>query len=186
MTCPDAEHERQSALVLAARGGDHRAWEQLVVAMSPMLSRVVGRYRLSRQDGEDVVQLTWLRLLRHIDALQHPGAVRAWLVTTARREALRRLQSGARELPFSELPMLEDIASVSAEDEVLLRERRDALRAAIRELSPRQRAVVEALLTEPAPPYERIAEQLRIPVGSIGPTRARSIERLRRSASVQR
>jgi RNA polymerase sigma factor (sigma-70 family) len=167
-------------LVSAARDGDERAWEQLVPTLTPLLARVARSYRLNRHDAEDVIQLTWLRLLRNIRGLDDPSAVRAWLITTARREALRRLEYGRRELPVNELAILDGPDGGAMEEDVLERERRDALRAAMRDLPPRQRALLDALSAEPAPAYEVVAARLGIPIGSIGPTRARSLDRLRR------
>src|SRR5215218_10104063 len=168
-------------LVGAAGDGDERAWQQLVEAFTPLLSRVARSHRLGDADVDDVVQLTWLQLLRHIRGLDDPGAVRAWLVTTARREALRRLQHGRREYPISDITTaVERPDDASPEDQLLRLERRDAVRVAMRKLSSRQQAVLNALLAEPAPPYDAVAERLGLPVGSIGPTRARSLDRLRR------
>ncbi len=168
-----------TALVRAAQRGDARAWDCLVRRFTPVLRRVVTRYRLSRHDVEDVVQVTWMQAYRSIGSLHEPAALPGWLVTTARRSALRALQLDTRETPVDE-PVAHGIADPrSVEDEVMAGRLATALRDAVHRLPGRQRAVVRALLLEPAPSYERLASELRMPVGSIGPTRARSLERLR-------
>src|SRR5215210_5969138 len=87
----------------AAAGGED-AWRTLVVLLDPMLHSIARGYRLSEADADDVVQITWGRALLHLDRLDDPGAVAGWLAVTARREAMRVLQRGVRELPAAEPP----------------------------------------------------------------------------------
>jgi DNA-directed RNA polymerase specialized sigma24 family protein len=87
-----------AALVTAARAGDRNAWTSLVRQLDPMLRRVVRRYGLSPTQVDDAVQQTWMRLCESIGSLRQPAAVAGWLITTARREALRLLQSPVGEL----------------------------------------------------------------------------------------
>ena len=87
----------------AAAGGED-AWRTLVALLDPMLHSIARGYRLSDADADDVVQITWGRALLHLDRLDDPGAVAGWLAVTARREAMRTLQRGVRELPAAEPP----------------------------------------------------------------------------------
>jgi len=140
---------------------------------------VVGGYRLAPADAEDVVQTTWLRALSSLHRLREPGAIAAWLVVTARREALRSLQRGVRESPTDEQEPFDAEDDTRPEDIVVAREREAALRRAVARLSGRQRELVVRLLATPAPSYEELSDQLGIPIGSIGPTRERALARLR-------
>ena len=129
-------------------------------------------------DADDVVQVTWGRALLHLDRLDDPGAVAGWLAVTARREAMRTLQRGVRELPAAEMP--EPACSAPAPDqETIERERGAHLRAAIARLSGRQRELLTLLVDRPDLSYEEVSQTIGMPVGSIGPTRERAFERLR-------
>jgi RNA polymerase sigma factor (sigma-70 family) len=166
-------------LVTAAAAGDGDAMETLVRRYTPMVRAVAGSYRLGPADVDDVVQETWLRLLTHIGRLQEPAAIGGWLATTARREALRALQCATREVSCAEPPEPDAAPCRDIVEEVAGGERERALRAAIERLPLRPRTVLEALMSEAAEGYAAVARKLGVPVGSLGPTRARSLERLR-------
>jgi RNA polymerase sigma factor (sigma-70 family) len=172
-----------SSLALAhltreAAGGGEDAWRTLVALLDPMLHSIARGYRLSDADADDVVQITWGRALLHLDRLEDPGAVAGWLAVTARREAMRTLQRGVRELPAAEPP--EPRASAPAPEAMTIeRERCSELRAAIERLSGRQRELLTLLVSRPELSYEDVSRELGMPVGSIGPTRERAFERLR-------
>jgi len=168
-----------AGLARRAAEGDERAWQDLVARLDGVLRSVVGGYRLAPADAEDVVQTTWLRALSSLHRLREPGAIAAWLVVTARREALRSLQRGVRESPTDEQEPFDAEDDTRPEDIVVAREREAALRRAVARLSGRQRELVVRLLATPAPSYEELSDQLGIPIGSIGPTRERALARLR-------
>jgi RNA polymerase sigma factor (sigma-70 family) len=169
---------RTERLVLAAARADQRAWDELVKEFSPVLRRVIGAFRLGAHQVDDVIQATWLRLVLSIHTIEDPAAVPGWLVTTARREAIRSLNAASRDLVVEEVHAAEPAATASSEDHAVLRERRAALRAAVSRLPGRQRALAASLLAER--PYSELAQELSMPVGSIGPNRARLMTRLRR------
>jgi RNA polymerase sigma factor (sigma-70 family) len=170
-----------ATLVRLARGGDPRAWDEIVTRFGGTIRGITRGFRLSAADADDVAQATWLRLLRSIDRIEDPAALKAWLVTTARRESLRSLQGKTRELP-TEQPILDDHADPSVLDEHLTEaERRHALREAMTELPAKARALLETLLNGPDCSYEELSTKLGIPIGSIGPTRGRSLARLRQN-----
>jgi len=166
----------------AASGGED-AWRTLVGLLDPMLHSIARGYRLSAADADDVVQITWSRALMHLDRLDDPGAVAGWLAVTARREAMRTLQRGVRELPAAEPP--EPRTSAPGPDALAVeRERRAELHAAIARLSGRQRELLALLLRRPGLSYEQVSRELDMPIGSIGPTRERALERLRADSSL--
>jgi RNA polymerase sigma factor (sigma-70 family) len=171
-------------LTREAAAGCDDAWRSLVARFDPMLRGIVRGYRLDDADVEDVVQTTWIRAYRNLDRLNEPAAVGAWLAITARREALRTLQRGVRELPSAEPRPLDEAGDDSPEDIASQRERRNALRAAVRRLPGRQGELLSEMLRRPCSSYEEIAVALDMPVGSIGPTRERALARLRDDAAL--
>jgi RNA polymerase sigma factor (sigma-70 family) len=180
---PEQDQEL-AEIVRSARAGDRRAWERLYARFTPMLRRIAGSYRLAPADAEDAVQTTWLRLVDNIARVREPAAVGAWLAITARREALRTLQRGVRELPSAEPQPLDEAGDESSEDVASQRERRFALHAAVRRLPGRQRDLLSEMLRRPCASYDEIAGALTMPVGSIGPTRERALSRLRDDAAL--
>ncbi|WP_371407604.1 sigma-70 family RNA polymerase sigma factor [Kribbella sp. NBC_00662] len=177
-----------TALVVAAATGDQQAWRELVDRYAPLLVSVIRGFRLTPAETEDVAQTVWLRLVEHLDSLQEPRAIPGWLVTTARRESIRYLSS-QRHRRMSD-PLNDDQLPVAADvpdpDEGLVRsERHQVLLAGLAELPSRQRELLLLLMTDPQPSYDEIRRRTGIPVGSIGPTRARALERLRRTPAVR-
>jgi RNA polymerase sigma factor (sigma-70 family) len=167
-------------LVSAAANGDHRAWDALVDEFGGLVWAVARAHRLSDSDAADVAGATWLALVENLGRLREADRVGAWLATTARRECLRVLRNAQRQLPtgddFAERPA--DVTDIGAD---LLAEERDAaLWRAFARLPERDQALLRLLVADPQPSYEEISAALRMPIGSIGPTRARSLERLRR------
>jgi RNA polymerase sigma factor (sigma-70 family) len=169
-----------AALVEAARDGDEGAWAALVDRLEPLLRHVVRGYRLSRADVEDVLQSTWLRLFEHLHQLRDPGAAGAWLATTARRECLRLLQTPLREVLTDDPELGGECPQDGPESVVLAAERSAILDRALSTLPERHRRLMTLLASESATDYVAIGGELAMPVGSIGPTRARCLARLAR------
>jgi RNA polymerase sigma factor (sigma-70 family) len=166
-------------LVEAARRGDAAAWNRLVITWTPTLSAVARRTGVRACDVDDAVQATWINAFKYLDALSRPDALRGWLTAITRREALRILRSSARELPIATTPHEAADDGPSPDQAISAEERASAVRAAAERLPGRQRSVVLALLMNPSACYTAMARELSLPIGSIGPTRGRAIERLR-------
>jgi RNA polymerase sigma factor (sigma-70 family) len=167
-----------------AASGDRRAWESLVDAYSGMIWTIARNHRLGHGDAADVSQTTWLRLLEHIDRLNDPGHVGAWLATTARRESLRVQARSKRTVLVADHDELEparrgDAAVEGVDAALLLDERREEVRAALARLPERCQLLMRLLMTEPPLSYEEVSAALGMPIGSIGPTRARCLARVR-------
>jgi RNA polymerase sigma factor (sigma-70 family) len=175
---PPADAAELERLVRAASAGDSAAWSSLMQRFAARLRAVAWAHRLAAHDAEDVVQTTWLRLVEHIDGLREPVAVGAWLETTARRESLRVLLTARGERP-TDCEALTPVAAV-AEHRLVTSDNRAALATAMTRLPHRHRRLVAILFADPAPSYEEISRTLGMPIGSIGPTRARILARLRR------
>jgi RNA polymerase sigma factor (sigma-70 family) len=169
------------ALVAAAADGEPQAWRELIDRYAVLIRSVTRSHRLSAADAEDVAQLTWLRAVEHIGRLRDPERFGAWVGTTARRECLRVLQGRKRVVPTCDEVRNPLFASHVDEEEIALAaERRTAVRHALTTLPDRQRTLLRLLHSESEPSYEAISGQLGMPIGSIGPTRGRAIERLRK------
>jgi len=140
-------------------------------------------YRLSEQDAEDVSQTTWLQLATHLRSIEEPAAAGGWLATTARRESARLASRRAREVltePEEPAAAYSDGPVEHGEDVVLRAERRRAVRRAFAELPESCQRLLALLMKDPAPSYEEVSALLGMPRGSIGPTRARCLSRLRK------
>ena len=175
-------------LVKAAQAGDQSSWDELVRRYSGLVWSVTRGYRLGQADAADVFQTTWLRLAEHLGRIDKPGQVGAWLATTARHEALRIARGATRIVPAEEatLVALGQVDDYSPERAVLDAEqaRLDSDRAArlwraFGELPGRCRELLRILIASPPPGYAEVAAAMDMPVGSIGPTRARCLRRLR-------
>ena len=174
------------ALVARAADGDQEAWNELVDRYAPMVWSICTRYQLSRPDIEDVGQTVWLRLVEQLGNLREPAALPGWLATTTQRECLRVMRAHGKQDQRGWLP--DEIAppagSEMVEQEVLAAERNAAVRSAFAMLPLRCRQLLSMLISEPPHSYQEISRVLEIPIGSIGPQRARCLQRLRRSDSL--
>jgi RNA polymerase sigma factor (sigma-70 family) len=166
-------------IVLAAARGDGAGWNALVKRFAARVRTVARMHRLPPHDVEDVFQATWLRLFENLDSVREPTAIGAWLETTARHESLRLLRASKREVPTAQ-DIRTDALDPVDDEAIVAAERRAALAAAMARLPARQGALLGVLLGRPNLSYAEVAALLDMPIGSIGPTRARSIERLRR------
>jgi RNA polymerase sigma factor (sigma-70 family) len=175
--CDAAEVTR---LVRAAGNGDQSAWNALVEEFGGLVWAVARAHRLGDADAADVVQVTWLRLVENLGALREADRIGAWLATTARREALRVLRAAQRQVPTGDDFADQPDEHVEPAAELMSEERDAALWHAFRRLSARDQALLRLLTADPMPPYQEISAALDMPIGSIGPTRARALERLQR------
>ena len=132
-----------------------------------------------------MVQATWLQFMQHGRQLREPAAVSGWLATTARRESLRMLQRHVREQLTDDPEHGAPCDQAEPARELLAAERRELLRGALAELPDRPRDLMRVLVARPELSYEEVGRMLEMPIGSIGPTRARALDRLRRSPELQ-
>jgi RNA polymerase sigma factor (sigma-70 family) len=167
------------ALVSRVGDGDQDAWNELIERYAPLVWSICARSRLSPEDIDDVAQSVWLRLVEHIGSVREPAALPGWLATTTRRECLRILGAAERREQREE-PVPPGLADTT-EQEIIAAERNAALRAALAEMQRGCRELLTMLMSDPPRSYAEISATLGIPVGSIGPTRARCLDQLRRS-----
>jgi RNA polymerase sigma factor (sigma-70 family) len=174
------------ALVARAAGDDPTAWDEIVERYAPLVWSICARFQLSKSDREDVGQNVWLLLVEQLGKLREPAALPGWLATTTYRECLRvvtaarkteRLGTGLDDaLQFVDYTMIDE--------EILMAERNAALREAFAELSPRCQRLLAMLTSDPPRSYAEISATLQIPIGSIGPQRARCLDRMRKSGAL--
>jgi RNA polymerase sigma factor (sigma-70 family) len=182
----ELETDSMTGLVRAAAVGDRDAWNYLVERYGPMVRNVARRYRLSSGDVEDVTQTVWLCCFQYLSRLREPRALPGWLKTITQREALRLSTSQARLTsidPADMDRMLKGTVDDGSAD-MLQAEAVQAVRDSLDELSPGTRSLLILLHTDARPSYREISEVLGIPTGSIGPTRARSLAKLRRTTAL--
>jgi RNA polymerase sigma factor (sigma-70 family) len=144
----------------------------------PMLWSVARSFRLDHALAKDVTQTVWLRLVENIDRIRDPERLPGWLATTCRREALKLSKLRDRAIPTDFEHDL-DSASVPIEELVVEDEQARALLAAFRNQSEDCQQLLRLFTVEPPLSYQEISELIGRPIGSIGPTRARCVERLK-------
>ena len=164
----------------AWRAGDPAALEGLVRALTPVLWHLARSYGLDRETAEDVVQTTWLALVRRADTLRDPQAVWRWATVTTRREAWRMSRAGQRE-SVAEPETLDAAAPAvpGPEGVVLSGAIARALWRQVARLTERCRRLLRVIAFDERPDYAALSAELGMPVGSIGPTRGRCLEKLR-------
>lgn len=170
-------------LVTAAGAGDAGAWADIVDRYAGLVWSICRRYRLTDADAADVSQTVWLRAVERLDRLRTAEALPGWLGTTTSRECLSVLRTARRTVDLDDVRTV-DVDAVDVEDDVLEAERAGALRAGLATLSAPCQRLLTLLVTDPPPSYTEVSSRLGMPVGSIGPTRARCLDKLRRSPAL--
>jgi RNA polymerase sigma factor (sigma-70 family) len=166
-----------AALLDAAGRGDQRAWDELVARFRDLVRAVTRSYRLQDADASDAEQRTWLRLVERRETVRDPQRLGGWLATTTTRECLRILRErrGGVALEVDGVPDPDADVEQRVVDAVTV----DRLWELVATLPPRSRLVMRAMFGGEARPYAEVAAATGIPIGSLGPTRARVLEQLR-------
>jgi len=155
--------------------GEPSAWNALVDRYSRLVYSVIHRHRFSSADAEDLFQTTFILLYRNLDRVKDQARLAAWLVTATQRECWRL---GRRRRKLAEVAQGEE-AGEPDPDEVEAFERQQIVQQSLTELGGRCEELLRAMFMDPQEPdYEAISARLNMPIGSIGPTRARCFEKL--------
>ena len=179
-TLPATPDRSQNAQLLRSAGlGDDTAWTEIVDRYGGLVCAVVRSYRLQDADARDAEQRTWLRLVEHCASVRDPERLGGWLSTTAARECLRVLREN-RAVVTSELDTLADPVR-GVEDRVVDADTAARLWSIVATLPPRSRTIMSELFAEEPRPYADVARATGIPIGSLGPSRARLLDRVRRT-----
>jgi RNA polymerase sigma factor (sigma-70 family) len=181
-----AEHalSRKSVeLVSRIRARDESVWRDMSDQYESLLRWIARQCRLSAEDTDDVVQVTWLHCLQHINQLTDPCRLGGWLATICRRECIRLVTKSRREIPLSEPDLArlidDDCVDRDPSVEVVVHDQNNRLYSAISALPERQKRLLVELLRQGDLSYLDLSRRLGLPVGSIGPTRQRAVTRLR-------
>lgn len=167
-------------LLIRAREGEQEAWNELVEQMSPIIWSIARSFRLDHATAKDVAQTVWVKLLENCDRIEDPDRLPGWISTTSRREAMAAINGLKRMMPSDFEYDIEDPGH-SVEQRVVDHEDHDEVRAAFDSLDQSDQELLRLVVLEPPMSYEEIAEITGRPIGSLGPTRARALRRLRRA-----
>ena len=175
-------------LVIACRRGDEAAWETLIRRYQRLIYTIPRRAGLNEDLSAEVFQEVFTTLFEKLDEIESPERLKAWIVTTARRKTWRLISRENRTQNFenfgeeneTELTRLPDEAPLP--DEVLIQlEEQHLVREAVLSLDERCQKLLTLLFYRPEPPpYSEIAASIGTTEGSIGPTRARCLQKLLR------
>lgn len=173
-------------LIFACREGDKSAWEILVKRYERLIYAIPRRAGFDEDAASDVFQQVFMLLVKNLQRIKQPAQIQAWLVTTARRETLQLIRQRKRVVlteksQESGEDFLQEIWDESAlPDEIILKlEMQNRVRAAVQSLDERCQNLLKLLFyTDKPPAYSEIAADLGISEGSIGPTRARCLQKL--------
>ncbi|MDQ1630085.1 MAG: hypothetical protein QOC80_57 [Frankiaceae bacterium] len=167
-------------LLQLASSGEALAWKQLITRFEPLVRSVARSFRLNEADVLDVAQLTWIKLFKNLESIRDAERLGAWLAVTASREA-SQLRKGARHtVELEQVPAQLADHSPGPETEVTQRDTAQIIWAVVDELPARQRLLLQTMFRDDARGYGEIRDTCSMPIGSIGPTRARALEQLRR------
>jgi RNA polymerase sigma factor (sigma-70 family) len=182
-----ADASEVSRLVRASASGSETAWNELVRRYSPLVMAVTRSYQLTADDAKDVSQTVWLRLVENLANLREPDALPGWLATTTQRECIRQLRQGRRVLPVDPQTdgALQQCPTVDPGTDILRAELHQALRDGLAELPERDQALLKLRAADPPKSYGEISQLLGMPIGSIGPTLRRCLDRLRETSAVR-
>ena len=177
---PETLAEKVADDVRRHNAGDERAMTDLVRRVTPRLFHICRGYRLSPSTAEDVVQNTLLALVQHVRTVREPRSALSWLSVVTRREALRVLNKDRRTEPVGDMaifdsPRESDDPQYVGEAKLV----REELLMTLGRLPARRRELLCQLFFSEDSGYATVGEILGMPVGSIGPTRQRSLDALR-------
>jgi len=181
LTGSGVEAASVATLVESAGQGDQQAWRELVLRFGGMIASVGRRYGLSAADIGELQQTTWLRLVENLHRIEQPERVGGWLATTASRQSLQMLKRASRYTTGADqmLANLPDDHTFEV-DALPAGEESKALLRGWGRLKPRCQQLLTLLISDDAVGYKELSRLLDMPIGSIGPTRARCLEHLRR------
>jgi RNA polymerase sigma factor (sigma-70 family) len=178
--CPTDTTKREADLLLGIHDGDSAAWEEILCRYGKLVSTTVRSFRLQEADAVDAIQITWLRLAENAHRVKCPERLGGWLATTARRECLhilRQTKLGRNCTDVAPEPISDP--SAGPEQRAIDADTTRMLLKLIDELSPLRRSLIQMVFTDNPYSYDKIARIVGIPVGGIGPTRARALRQLR-------
>jgi RNA polymerase sigma factor (sigma-70 family) len=166
--------------LLGIGGRNQVVWDEIIRQYGKLVSTTVRSFRLQEADALDAVQMTWLRLAENTHRVQFPERLGGWLMTTARRECLRILRQAKLGHNLTNVaPETVSDPSAGPEQRAIDIHTIRMLRKLIDELPPRRQTLLRMLFSDSPCSYHEVARIAGIPLGGIGPTRARILRALR-------
>ncbi len=184
---PMRDHLSLTDLMTRARNGDTQAWDALVDRYAPLIWSICHRYQLADADAGRAGHSVWAQLAGELDTTRDPAALPGWLATTTRRECGRTLRAaqGIHDAALApDARIVPDDHVTAAQQELLMAERHMALREAFAQLPPCCQQLIILLTQNPPMSYAEVSARLGIPARSIGPTRRRCLDKLRRYPAI--
>ena len=172
--------------IAAARDGDAQAWRSLIDDHAGLVWSIIRGFRFDEDTSCDVFQTVWLKLAEHLDRIREPAKLASWLGQTARNECVGVVRQRSRTVVSEEVIDLTATDDSSVSDGLERDEERFAVAMAFHRLPERCQKLLRLLVVDPPTSYEEISRQLGVPIGSIGPTRARCLESLRSTPEIFR
>lgn len=177
-TAPDGLGTRAGKAFAAYRNGDRERLSELVDIVTPVLWNAARSQGANPTTCEDAVQTAFLQLVDRAESIHEPAAVLGWLVVVVKRETWRLARGSRREIGVEEVPEA-PAQQLDPEAQSILSERQRVLWRHVATLTPRCQELLRVIAFADRPDYAAIAESLGMPVGSIGPTRGRCLQKLR-------
>lgn len=171
--------DSNAELLRAVIAGNQTAWNELVDRYGRLVWSITRSFRLDDATAADVSQSVWLRLTEHCASITQPDKLASWLATTTRNEALKVVRHRQRTQPSDVVDDTADLLARPVDDRMLDDETIGEAIDAFVQLSDDCRRLLRLLCAEPRLDYATIAEMIDRPIGSIGPTRSRCLDRLR-------
>jgi RNA polymerase sigma factor (sigma-70 family) len=170
-----------SELIAACLQGDGGAWEALIVRYRRLIYSVPVRFGFDSADAADVFQAVCLKLLEHLHEVKDDRKISGWIATTTTRQCLHVKSMKSRETLSDDANVAEPADPAENLEEIrIVTEQQQAVREAVDDLASRCRALIQMLYFDPkSPSYDEISRELEMPVASIGPTRARCLDKLK-------
>lgn len=166
-------------LLARAGAGDHRAWDELVRRYTPVIRGRMRSYRLQPADEQDITQTTWLKLAEHLGRLHTPEHLGGWLATVVSRECLLHMRRARRVTTTGDLiEVTLPSPEPGPEDLAIEGDAARRVREAVAALPPGRRKLIDVLFDDTRLSYAQVAQRVGMPVGGIGPTRARALRQL--------
>jgi RNA polymerase sigma factor (sigma-70 family) len=170
-------------LLESAAQGTESAWHEIIERFEPLVLAICRRHGIWDADAQDVGASVWLRLVTNLKNIRQPEALPGWLRSTTQRECLMLLQHRHRQIPIDGT-LIGEVVEPEFDADLINRERREAAHRAIAKLPRRDQELLSMLFADPPKTYKEISTTLGIPIGAIGPTRARCLARARRIPAI--
>jgi RNA polymerase sigma factor (sigma-70 family) len=178
------DHDSPTGVLLeCALRGMQSAWQEIIESFSPLIFAVCHRYGISGADTQDVAGAVWLRLVANVATIREPKALPGWLQTTTRNECRMLLRQKNRDIPTG-TDLFDGRFEPDLDARLIDEERRATARRAFAQLPRPDRELLSMLFSDPPKPYKEISSALGIPIGAIGPTRARCLRRARHTPAI--